>query len=58
MIATFMLKGRVTYILELTGMNLESFSLVPYKLLNEVDISKVVYDTIIFSKENITVVTS
>lgn len=58
MIATFMLKGKVTYVLELTGMNLESFSLVPYKLLNEVDISRVVYDTVIFSKENITIVTS
>lgn len=58
MIATFLLDGEVTCVLELNGMNLQTFSLVPYKLLNEVDISRIAYDTVIFSKENITVVTN
>lgn len=56
MIATFLKNSKVTAILNLEGMNIPSFSLVPYKLLNEVDISRLDFDTIIFSNGHITVV--
>jgi hypothetical protein len=56
MLATFLREGKVTAVIELSGMNIKTFALIPYKLLNEVDISRIDYDTVIFSESNITVV--
>lgn len=58
MIATFLSHSDIVMVLQLDGMITEPpLSTVPFKLMNDVNLHGIIYDTIIFSEGNITVVT-